>query len=250
MNIINTKAFVLKKRNSGETSLIVHLFSIDLGKIVVIAKGARTIKSKFHGYFEQFSLLNIHINYKEGRPYHFLISVEYIEPFWRLKNNPIAILYSSIIVEVIYKTQNYYTDSSIFKLFKVIFVEMNNSQISPQYLHWYFFIHFFKINGFGYNLEFCNNCGKKLTNGKISTKNGYLLCPDCSRNINSDLIFNIEILNIFRFMVRKHPKKMIDIKCNKNIGKMIDKLIWTTLKIHFDDMGHLKSIKTLNEIIQ
>ncbi len=249
MNIENTQAFVLKKKNSGETSFIVHLFSIDHGKIIVIAKGARTNKSKFRGFFEQFSLLNIHINYKEGRPYHFINSAEYIEPFWKLKNNPIAILYASVITEVIYRTQKYYSDSSIFKLLKAVFLEMNNSLISPQYLHWYFFIHFFKINGFSYNLEFCNHCHKKLTNGNISTNNGYLLCTNCSKNINSDLVFNSEILNIFRFMLKNHPKKLIDMKCSKKNGKMIDKLIWSTLKIHFDNLSHLNSIKTLNKMI-
>ncbi|MEA3500048.1 MAG: DNA repair protein RecO [Candidatus Marinimicrobia bacterium] len=249
MNIINTQAFVLKKKNSGETSFIVHLFSIDHGKIIVIAKGARTNKSKFHGFFEQFSLLNIHINYKEGRPYHFINSAEYIEPFWKLKNNPIAILYASIVTEVIYRTQKYYSDISIFKLLKAVFYEMNDNKISPQYLHWYFFIHFFKINGFGYNLEYCNHCHKKLTNGKISTKNGYLLCSNCSKNINSDLAFNSEILKIFSFMLKNHPKNLIDIKCSEKIRKMIDKLIWNTLKIHFDNLSHLNSIKTLNKMI-
>ncbi len=249
MNIINTKAFVLKKKNSGDTSLIVHLFSIDYGKIIVIAKGARNIKSKYHGYFEQFSLLNIHINYKEGRPYHYLNFAEYIDPFWKMKNNSVAVLYASVIIEVVYKTQNYYSESSIFKLLNAIFIEMNDSQTSPQYLHWYFFIHFFKINGFGYNLEFCNHCGKKLVKGKISTIDGYLLCENCSKNNNSDLNFNDEILNIFRFMYKKHPKKMINIQCDEKNKNMIDQLIWNTLKIHFDNMKNLKSILTLKKVI-
>lgn len=249
MNIINTQAFVLKKKDSGETSYIVHLFTLELGKIIVIAKGARTNKSKFRGMFEQFSLINIHVNYKDGRPYHFINSAEYIEPFWKLKNNPLSVLYSSIITEIIYRTQYFYSDKSIFKLVNAVFIEMNNLTISPQYLQWYFVLHFLRINGFGFNLQNCNHCNAVLESGKISTKNGYMLCENCSKNIETNLKFNREILDIFRFIEKKHPKKMIEIRCNKITRNKIDEIIWTTLKIHYDNLSHLNSVKTLKKMM-
>ncbi|MDZ7795734.1 MAG: recombination protein O N-terminal domain-containing protein [Candidatus Marinimicrobia bacterium] len=60
----NTLAFVLKINPKGETSSVVHAFSRDFGKLILIAKGARTSRSPFKGLFEPFSLLNIHFNEK------------------------------------------------------------------------------------------------------------------------------------------------------------------------------------------
>ena len=45
--IVKTKAIVLRSRRMGETSRMSTLFSEDVGKLKVTAKGARRVKSKF-----------------------------------------------------------------------------------------------------------------------------------------------------------------------------------------------------------
>ncbi len=46
-SIVKTQAIVLRSRRMGETSRIATLFTEDLGKLKVTAKGARRLKSKF-----------------------------------------------------------------------------------------------------------------------------------------------------------------------------------------------------------
>jgi len=53
--IVTTEAIVLRARKQGETSKIVTLYTREYGKLNVIAKGAREMKSKFGGALEMFA---------------------------------------------------------------------------------------------------------------------------------------------------------------------------------------------------
>ncbi|MDZ7821401.1 MAG: DNA repair protein RecO [Candidatus Marinimicrobia bacterium] len=110
----NTPAFVLKINPKGESSSVVHVFSRDFGKLILLAKGARTAKSPFKGLLEPFSLLNLHFNEKPGRPYQFLSRAEYIRSFRDLKQSTEAVLYGSVLLELIYKVQENSRDLEVF----------------------------------------------------------------------------------------------------------------------------------------
>jgi DNA repair protein RecO len=64
--LVTTDAIVLRARKHGETSKIVSLYSCEFGKIDVIAKGARDIKSKFGGTLEAFAETRV-LFYKKER---------------------------------------------------------------------------------------------------------------------------------------------------------------------------------------
>ena len=59
---IKTLAFVLKKRLLLQNDYQVTLYSLDLGKIIVIAKGARSFKSRRAPHLQTGNLVNVIIN--------------------------------------------------------------------------------------------------------------------------------------------------------------------------------------------
>lgn len=59
---IKTLAFVLKKRLLLQSDYQVTLYSLDLGKIIVIAKGARSFKSRRAPHLQTGNLVNVIIN--------------------------------------------------------------------------------------------------------------------------------------------------------------------------------------------
>ena len=63
--IVSTDAIVLRSMKYGETSKIVTLYSKKFGKIKVIAKGARSAKSKFGASLEPMMHSSV-IFYKKG----------------------------------------------------------------------------------------------------------------------------------------------------------------------------------------
>ena len=65
--IAKTEAIVLKSISYGETSLIVSAFSRELGRISLLARGARRPKSKFGSTLQTMSHIQAVVYKKEGR---------------------------------------------------------------------------------------------------------------------------------------------------------------------------------------
>lgn len=59
MALFQTEAIVVKTACIGEADLLVTLFARDYGKVKVVARGARVLKSRFSGFFELLSVLRI-----------------------------------------------------------------------------------------------------------------------------------------------------------------------------------------------
>lgn len=62
-----TNAIVLRRTNYGEADRVVTLLTKDYGKITVIAKGVRKIKSRLAGGIEPFSISEVSINNSRGK---------------------------------------------------------------------------------------------------------------------------------------------------------------------------------------
>ena len=81
MALIKTEAVVLRTRKQGETSKILSLYTKNFGKISVIAKGARSIKSKYLGALETLNYISIIIYRKEQRSLQYLREADIIHSF-------------------------------------------------------------------------------------------------------------------------------------------------------------------------
>ena len=64
--LVTTDAIVLRSRKQGETSKIVTLYTSDYGKVTVIAKGAREMKSKFGASLEMGAVSRVVFYKKES----------------------------------------------------------------------------------------------------------------------------------------------------------------------------------------
>jgi DNA repair protein RecO (recombination protein O) len=66
-HILRTDAVVLRTMRYGETSLIVTLFTREQGKVAVLARGARTLKSRFGATVQPLSLVQAMISMRPTR---------------------------------------------------------------------------------------------------------------------------------------------------------------------------------------
>ena len=89
--ILRTEAIVLRRIPFSETSLILTLFTREFGKISVIAKGARRIKSKFGATLQPLSYIQIVFYKKEGRDLQNLTDASIVLPFPYLQKSLVKI---------------------------------------------------------------------------------------------------------------------------------------------------------------
>ncbi|MCF7833071.1 MAG: DNA repair protein RecO [Candidatus Marinimicrobia bacterium] len=244
----NTQAFILKVNPKGETSAILHCFSKDFGKIILIAKGARTAKSPFRGLIEPFSLLNVHFNEKKDRPYQFLSQAEYQQSFSHLKSNPEAILYGSVILEILYKEKEVEANVLLFDLLLNVFNAMENG-VSPQIAHWYFILRFLEIEGLSLNTENCYHCDQELEKGYFLPKIGSIRCQDCHEEFS--LIWELDpaILSLLKDLPKLPAEQLGDVVDSGFDKEMINRILWNTLATRFDTCRTLKSVDVLRKVL-
>lgn len=244
----NTHAFVLKINPKGETSSIVHCFSRDFGKLILIAKGAKASKSQFKGLLEPFSLLNIHFNEKKNRAYQFLSNAEYINPFRHLKGQPEAILYGSIILEILYKVQEYQADKTLFDLIKAVFTAIDNG-VPATLAHWYFIMHYLQIEGLPLNTDACYHCGAPLTSAYFLPKLGYIYCNGCRNDFSLEWELDIPIMSLLKRLSQTTPEDLPEIIYDNLDSTLINRLLWNTLATRFDNCRSLQSVTILRKVL-
>jgi len=117
MAIIQTRAFVIKTIPFQDTSQIVRIFTESHGKIAVIAKGARSLKSPFRGYLEQLSLLEVQFYFKPTRDIQTLGKIEGVRRYF---DGCIALrptILATAILECLDKfIRDHHEDAPVFEL--------------------------------------------------------------------------------------------------------------------------------------
>ena len=94
-----TQAFVLRRVRWSESSLILTLYSLDLGRISVMARGALRAKSPFAGRLELLSRVEVTVSRRQGRELDTLTDVSVVDPCGPLRTDPEAFAHACLFVE-------------------------------------------------------------------------------------------------------------------------------------------------------
>lgn len=115
--IVNTEAIILKSIKFGDSSIISHIFTKSEGKISVIAKGARSSKSKFLGLLEPMNYLSVNFYKKSQKDLHTLSGAEKIIDFHKISTSVNYLLYGLMFIESLNQTlEPYESNPEVFDL--------------------------------------------------------------------------------------------------------------------------------------
>ena len=207
--ISSTQAFVLNKKNFGDTSLICNLFSVDYGKIAIIAKGARSIKNPLGAILQPLNQIECIYYYKSGRNIQILKEASIIDKYFQLENNYTKINCALTISDLVNHI-NYAESPSkiIFRLTKKIMEAINCSKEKDiEILFIFFQLQCLIYLGYKPIINNCFQCDVFLNSAKFDFLNGQLACNKCS---NSKLKLDDECLKIINFLMKTHIDKIIN----------------------------------------
>lgn len=145
MALYKTKGIVLKSRPFDESAKIITVFTKDLGKISVIAKGAKRPTSKFGGRIEPLTLLDMSI--AEGRNLDILSQCETIESFRKIKNNPDLLVIALYFLRIINKSlEDRQKNLNLFKLLYIVLSKLENDEDTKD-IELYFYVNYLRVEG-------------------------------------------------------------------------------------------------------
>jgi DNA repair protein RecO (recombination protein O) len=162
MAIIQTHAFVIKTIPFQDTSLIVRLFTESQGKIAVIAKGARSLKSPFRGMLEPVSLLDVQFYYKPTRDIQTLAKIEILENYLFGCEEIQPAVIAMAILECLDKfIRDHHEDRSVFALTVEALRTIDACRTAGAEVFLYFLIKMTDL--MGYRIDFNNKTALSIT---------------------------------------------------------------------------------------
>ncbi|MBP7461181.1 MAG: DNA repair protein RecO [Candidatus Delongbacteria bacterium] len=183
MPYLRSEAIILRSTHFQDTGKILNCLTRDHGLVAVLAKGARSPKSKFMGNLELFSHVELVYAYKETRQIQTLCEVNLIAFHQGILIDldklalvgQIGWILNRCLMECKPLPELF---SELLKVMTLVDYCENSSQQELAYL--YFLNAFLKTGGWGLNFNQCSRCGTPFGQEAVLDWNGSALyCIKC-----------------------------------------------------------------------
>ena len=226
--LVNTSAIVLKSFSYGESSQIARCFSEKNGKVSLIIKGAKRIKSPKAPYFQPLSYIDIIYNHKLNRDLQVLSKVNFRQYWSKILDDLYRVSLAISILELTDKTVTENDPNpSLFLILKEVLKAYNNTLIDPKILFWFYECALLNNLGFQPNLEDPNLTG--------------LVLPEIKDDSNCILVLST--------LLAGNIKQLQKIKVSKKTSSLISNYLWTLIDYHFEGLSTIKSFRVVKKIL-
>jgi len=222
-----TEAINLKVTKFGEADKLLTLFSKDLGKIKLIAKGAQKTGSKFGGRLEILAYNDLLL--AEGKEIYILSEVSTIETFHKIRENPVTLkagIYLAKVIEA--STEIGQKNEGLFDLILRSLYLLQDG-ISPALLKKIFEVKLMVSEGFFPVLDRCVKCGKikKGEPAKVSFSIplGGIICSSCFKRGLSALSLSAGALKTLEEIKEAEGEELKELELSKEVLKTLDQIL-------------------------
>lgn len=226
--IVNTSAIVLKSFSYGESSLIARCFSEKYGKISLVIKGAKRIKSPKAPYFQPLSYIDIIYNHKLNRELQVLSKVNFRQYWSKILDDLYRVSLAISILELTDKTMSDNDPHpSLFLILKEVLKAYNNTLIDPKVLFWFYECALLNNLGFQPNLEDPDLAG--------------LVLPEIKNDSNCIIVLST--------LLAGNINQLQNIKVSKKTSSLISNYLWSLIDYHFEGLSTIKSFRVVKKIL-
>jgi len=245
MSTYKTEGIIIKRDNFGESSLLLHIYTRDYGKIEAVARSARKEKGKLKGHLEFFLLVELIL--ARGRNIDTITSSLTAESFSSLRNCLEFLFGAYYILELVDKmTVEGHKDERIFSLLKklLLFLDnlttllpplsgqsgfplLDNTIINKYNLSILIFqINLLYLSGFSPEFNKCVLCSKPIKSGEncFSFKLGGIVGKECAPKSTDAIPISdnaIKLLRLFQFKEGGLKEYVLHLsKCFKTLEKL------------------------------
>ncbi len=247
------QALVIKTIRHGETSRIATLFAPKWGKIVVLAKGARSGKSgSTGGVLDAPSLIEAVVHIKSSRSVQLLGQTSVVDSFGNLKSDVSRSAYSAVVSEIILKG---FTDEeanpSAFAAALTSLKNFDLGLIPNRYILLEFLLAIAESLGFGIDPFSCPVCGispaKTGLVNKFQLVDGAVCCTSCESSSFEIQNVSGEVVGILRLFKRGNVN-FERVKISKQAQNELITLLIKHLRYHHTAFNNLSSYNMLGQL--
>ena len=169
--ITKTEAIILKGMKYRETSKILTLYTRQFGKVSVIAKGARSPKSKFGSALEPMNYVLAVFYKKDSRDLHLLAQCDLMKSFRGISEEMDRLHAAMAVVELVNAVSHQEEQNEqLFMTTVQSLEEINRATKNVLHVLYCFEVRLSEILGFKPNFSTCFSCSREIDAGSVGTK--------------------------------------------------------------------------------
>ena len=173
------EAIVLRHADWGEADRLLWLFTREMGKVKVVAKGVRKPRSRKAGHLEPFTRVELLLAY--GRDLPIVTQAEAKEAYLELREDLVRVGYASYVIELLDRFT--YEEGENYALYRLLSETLSriNLETDPAFAVRYYEVRLLDVVGFRPQLLHCVNCGEDIQaeDQFFSFEKGGVICPNC-----------------------------------------------------------------------
>ena len=219
MKIEKVEGIVLSDVNYSESSKILNVYTKEHGKIGIISKGCRNMKSSLRSVSNKLTYGYFNIYYKDNG-LSTVISVDIINDFLNIKKDLEKIGCATYLIDLTNQVlkENY----DIFNIL-IDSLEKINDGFDPLIITNIVELKYLEFLGVAPILDCCSNCGNDKNIITISSDHGGYLCKNCYTNEYIVDDKTIKLIRMFRYVDIKKIKELnIHDKNKTEINKFLE----------------------------
>jgi DNA repair protein RecO (recombination protein O) len=243
------EAVVLRHADWGEADRLLTLYTRERGKVRVLAKGARKIRSRKAGHLEPFTRVTLQL--AKGHDLPIVTQADSLDAYLPLGENLIKTGYASYAVELLDRFT--YEDESenyaIYRLLTEILTRIA-SEADPWLAMRYYEVRLLDLLGFRPHLFECANCGEEIraVDQFFSPAAGGVLCPKCGAGLPGVWRVSVEALKFFRHFQRSsyseaERARWPNPEVQNELETLIQKYLTYLLERKLNSPGFIREIK-------
>lgn len=242
MEVIKVNGIVLSDTNYSESSKILNVYTKEHGKIGIISKGCRNLKSPLRSVSEKLTYGIFNIYYKENG-LSTLISVDITDNFNHLKNDLTSISYSLYLLDLTNQLLKEVNNEEIFTILASSLMKIEKG-FNPKIITNIVETKYLDYLGVKIELDSCVSCGSDKNIVTIDGDRGGYICNNCYQN---EYVVDSKTLKLLRLYYYVDISKIKELNINSKNVKEINKF----LEAYYDRYTglYLKSKDFLDKII-
>lgn len=238
------EGIVIRTTDYGEANKILTLYTRELGKIGVMARGAKRPKSRLSSISQLFT--HGQFVFQKTQGLGVLNQGEMIQSFRDLRGDIFLTAYAAYIVELLDKlTEQHEKNPYLYELLFQTLYYMDEG-FDYEVLTRIFEVKMLRVAGIGLYVDGCAHCSAKEGEFSFSIKEGGFLCHRCTHVDERSLKINPGTAKLVRLFYHFDLHRLGSISVKPETKEQLKKV----LEAYYDEYSglHLKSRRFLNQL--
>lgn len=238
------EGIVLRTVDYGESNVILTLFTREMGKVAVMARGAKKARNRLRSVSQPF-IHGIFLFYK-GRGMSTLNQGDILHSFPDIRGDIVAMSHAAYMAELLEKTvEDREKNPYLFEIFLSLLEHMESGR-DPEVLMRIFEVKMTKQAGIQPELNCCTSCGKKDHIVSFSVSEAGFLCKSCVNRDEYAFRLQPKTIHLLRLFFHMDVKRIGDISLQQKTKDEMKQV----MEAYYDAYGGftLKSKRFLDQM--